>query len=118
MQPIAYSRRMATTGLMWATVMDEENNEVKTPEDTLCPDGYYNTVWCDVYVQVMLSLCKILPDKGNKNTAWQFGFGGDEKGGLIDYAFTGKKMPKIPPIPFIIRGKVYTMIFKKEKETQ
>jgi hypothetical protein len=97
------------SGLLWGMVYTSNNNVIKNAEEyfyELDNNGY--KYW-DMIREFIATYCvnHIEPYCGS-NGSYQYGFGGDECDGLIDF-WTEKPIPEIPDMSFEIEGKRYVI---------
>jgi hypothetical protein len=111
---VSYSSPAGYGGLFWGRVYDSDGNLIRLASDYFWDLGQANNpeydfqYWEDID-KLIGEHCEkyIYPYRGDDHH-YQYGFGGDESDGLIDF-WVKDPIPEMPDMPFEIAGKKYVM---------
>ena len=100
-------------GLFWGHIYDSKGNEIKNAEEHFMPFEYWDIIddaigeHCNKYLGPLI--------KNNLIYSYQYGFGGDNCNGLIDF-WLPVQVSEMPDLKFKIKDEEYTLKWECSEE--
>ena len=111
---VTFTNHAGYGGLFWGRVYDSDDNLIRLADDYFWELGKVDypeddfKYWYDIDNLIGKHCSKYVDPYKGINHHYQYGFGGDESSGVIDF-FVEKPIPEMPDMPFTIAGKQYVI---------
>lgn len=111
---VTFTNHAGYGGLFWGSVYDSDGNQIRMADDYFWDFGKVDhpeddfKYWYDIDNFIGEHCDKYIRPYSSNIHHYQYGFGGDESNGLIDF-FVENPIPEMPDMPFEIAGKNYVM---------
>jgi hypothetical protein len=111
---VSFSSPAGYGGLFWGRVYDSDGNRIRLASDYFWdlgkvdhPDNDFK-YWEDIDELIGEYCMKYIDPYSSHDHHYQYGFGGDESDGLIDF-WVKDPIPEMPDMQFEIAGKMYVI---------